>query len=323
MSTLAVAPKVNVARLVEIADFVELECLRRRDLSVSVVDIVRILGRQSDASEEETIAQVVTEAFQELDSRAIHCGHRGRRYPFSLDGGGTLLRCKAAKVLVPSSREIYLFLLLATRMNMKTERVQAGEDATVLFEHLCGFVASRYWGGPDDDIGAYVFGTGRLVEDRDDSEPLDASKFATAVNELCKRLGEGISFQAHPNSVVTAKDGKLDIVVWRRFADSRGGQLIGFGQCKTGTNWQRDLHKLVPPGFCEKWMLKTPAVHPVRLYFVADRIVVNWYDKNKDGGIIFDRCRLMQFSDDVPRELVSAIRKWTAAGMKVHGLSFR
>ena len=68
---------------------------------------------------------------------------------------------------------VYIYLLLATRMNMKLERQQGGEDATALFEQLCCEVAVRFLGGPGDQVGAMVFGTGRLGDQRDDGEPID------------------------------------------------------------------------------------------------------------------------------------------------------
>ena len=81
--------------------------------------------------------------------------------------------------------------------------------------------------------------------------------FHEAGERTVRRLAGRLRVSAPENETkVTAKDGKLDIVVWRRFADGRPGQLIGFGQCKTGTSWPDDLTKLQPEGFCAKWMLK-------------------------------------------------------------------
>jgi hypothetical protein len=206
-------------------------------------------------------------------------------------------------------------------MNMKSERQQGGEDATSLFEQLCCEVAVRFWGGPGEQVGAMVFGTGRLADDRDDSEPIDRRSFTKRVNELCEGLREGYRFPAEKDGKVTAKDGKLDIVVWRRFADGRPGQLVGFGQCKTGTSWPDDLTKLQPEGFCAKWMLQRPAVLPVRMYFVADRVKSQWYDRCVDGGIIFDRCRIMEYVTGLPETLVRRIVTWTKAAASVNGLT--
>ncbi len=186
---------------------------------------------------------------------------------------------------------------------------------------LCCEVAVRYWGGPTDQVRAVVFGTGRPSNHRDNTEVIDRLGFMERVNELCRQLSEGFEFHAETGTKVTARDGKLDIVVWRRFADGRPGQLIGFGQCKTGTNWTDDLIQLQPEAFCAKWMRRRPAVPPVRLYFVADRVKNQWYERCVDGGILFDRCRIMEHATDLPTALVARLGKWTKAAASLHGLA--
>lgn len=321
MSDLTRPPKPYPDNVAALADFAEIECLRRDDRNVSVLDIVRIIQRQHDERNDDVLFQAVNEAFEELHDRVRHCGVADGRYPFVVSNRGSLLEFRgnaADTVLDPS---VYIYLLLATRMNMKSERRQGGEDATSLFEQLCCQVAVRFWGGPGRQVGAMVFGTGRLTDERDDTELIDGTSFERRVNELCDGLREGHRFRADEKVKVTARDGKLDIVVWRRFADGRPGQLIGFGQCKTGTNWADDLLKLQPEGFCAKWMLQRPAVLPVRMYFVADRVKSHWYDRCVDGGIVFDRCRIMEYITGLPASLIRRIAKWAKAAASVKGLT--
>ncbi|HET6247176.1 MAG TPA: hypothetical protein VFE47_05695 [Tepidisphaeraceae bacterium] len=203
---------------------------------------------------------------------------------------------------------------------MQADRNAGGHDGTVLFEHFCASVATNFLGGPAG-TSAFVFGTGRVTEELRDADQLDESQFEQAVNNLCKNLKEGFGFSKHPESKVTAKDGKLDVVAWRGFADERLGRLIVFGQCKTGTHWEGDLTKLSPQTFCDKWLKKAFAVLPLRLYFVADRVLTNWYDRTKDAGIIFDRCRLMQYAEPLEQSLFSKIRDWTEASAKSEGIN--
>jgi hypothetical protein len=216
---------------------------------------------------------------------------------------------------------VSFYLLLATQLNMKTQRTQAGEDGAAVFEQLCSEVAIRYWGGPGPNVCSIVFGTGRITEELKDHDELHAGEFRSAVNRLCGELREGFGFHAVSDSRVTARDGKLDVVVWRRFADGRPGQLIGFGQCKTGTHWQNDLSKLQPEAFCGKWMLKRPGVVPIRLYFVADRVVDRWYENSVDAGILFDRCRIVEYSDKLSPALTKRIRRWVTAAAASEALN--
>jgi hypothetical protein len=320
MSDLKTVPKPHVANKSTIADFAEIECLRKDDGSVSSLDITRILLREAESIGDDAVKQIVDEAFEELATRSEHCGDESR-YPYEVRrNGGLLARRSPPKLGTPQDDLLYWYLLLSTRMNMKSKRRQGGQDATVLFEHLCREVAIRFWGGPGPYVDAIVFGTGRQASDLKDHEELEQGVFQSAVLRLCAALGEGVGFTQKPASAVRAKDGKLDVVVWRRFADKRPGQLIGFGQCKTGTYWENDLTKLRPEGFCTKWLQKQPAVTPVRLYFIADRVIDSWYDRCVDGGIVFDRCRIVEHATELPHDLLQKIEAWVRAAAGSEGL---
>lgn len=315
MSKSLKAPTAHANNIIRIADFTEMECMRLDSGSVSASDVSRAVCRIEDADAEDDVNQFVEDAFYELSNRARHCGDASS-YPFALSSTGTkLMRKKASS----PHCDVYTYLLLATQLNMKTEKVQGGQDATVVFEHLCSEVAERYWGGPHAHVGSLVFGTGRDWDDAGTTTS-DVGVFRHAIEDLCKRVGEGHAFQNRNAGSLTAKDGKLDIVVWRDFADSRVGKLIGFGQCKTGTNWEADLMKLRPEGFCQKWLLSQPPVVPVRLYFVCDRVVDRWYDRCVDGGLIFDRCRIVEYADKLSASTAARIKKWTDAALATTGL---
>lgn len=323
MSVTFKIPKPHHANIMAIADFAELECLRRADGNVSVLDVSRIMDREgtdwSDGNgtgSEESVPAVVQTAFDDLADRIAHCGKNASAYPYRLRGNNTLLQFNRRSSRSKDSHMLYLYLLLATRMNMRDDRVQAAIDGTQVFESLCCEVARRYWGGPADAVNVHLFGTARLAATMDDDDDLDHSAFERAVNGLCKAIGEGQGFDSQVTKKPKARDGRLDIVVWRRFADQRAGQLIGFGQSKTGTHWKPDLSRLQPRDFVDKWMRRAPAVIPVRLYFMSERVIDDWYDHCKDGGIMFDRCRIVEHSHKLPATLRNTIRKWTSASLK-------
>ena len=318
MSDLRTVPKPHVANKSTIADFAEMECLRKEDGIVSALDIARILLREADSIGDDAVKQIVDDAFGELAVRSEHCG-AGGRYPYEIRRHGGLLTRRSVLDKAPVDL-LYWYLLLSTRMNMKVKKNQGGYDATVLFEHLCREVAIRFWGGPGPYVDGMVFGTGRQTNDMEDHEELGHGVFQAAIRRLCAALGEGIGFPQNAGSAVQAKDGKLDIVVWRGFADKRPGQLIGFGQCKTGTYWDKDLMKLQPEGFCAKWLQRQPAVMPVRLYFITDRVIDRWYERCVDGGIVFDRCRIVDLATDLPSALLQEIEAWVKAAAESEGL---
>jgi hypothetical protein len=303
-----------------IGDFVEVDCLSRKDLTSSHEDLVQVLVKEHEL-DDNLLRNFANDVFAELELRQRHSGDKPPKYPFRLESQGALLRFEKES---NNQHWLYLFLLFATRKNMKSDRVHAGLDGTELFEQLCAIVADRFWGGPCDEVEAEVFGTGRETANLKDTDPLpDQPKFTNRVNGLCNLIGEGEGYKAKHADPVTARDGKLDIVVVRRFADQRNGKLIGFGQCKTGTHWETDLMKLRPSEFAKKWMVEQPAVMPVRMYFVADRVRLRWYERSTDAGILFDRCRIVEYAKDLPKPLHKNLVKWTKAAMKSEKLSIR
>ena len=242
----------------------------------------------------------VQEAYAEVDSRGSLCG---TGYPFELSEDGAAL---IARLAVPSAtRNVYKYLLLATRLNMKDDRRHAGIDGTLLFEALAADVAREYFGAGTEGL---VFGTSS-----------EARSFGCKVEELCSRLGEGIGFAngvggGESERESTERDGKLDIAVWKHFADKREGKIIAFGQCKTGTSYRDQLAQLQPTAFCRKWMRKMPAVEPVRMFFVAEAVGRDTlYDFSADAGVVFDRCRIVEYCRTVGEPVLEQLNAWTDA----------
>ncbi|MBI3269813.1 MAG: hypothetical protein HYZ53_12380 [Planctomycetes bacterium] len=103
MDRLLRPPHPHRNNVVAIADFAELECFRRRDRSVSALDIARLL-RRGGANEEVgpeldgDVRQIVDEAFEEIEERERATGPNRRNYPFAVSSTGTLilLRRRAA-----------------------------------------------------------------------------------------------------------------------------------------------------------------------------------------------------------------------------------
>ena len=118
------------------------------------------------------------------------------------------------------------------------------------------------------------------------------------------------------------KDGRLDVVVWKHFSDRLAGKLVAFGQCKTGTDYQNTLTQLQPDSFCKKWMRSFPALTPVRMFFVAEALPQGtWYNYVADSGLLFDRCRIVDFSNQVSPQVSARVEAWTAAAARATGLS--
>lgn len=285
----------------ELADYVELCCWR--DGRSSMTDVSRQLLRLEDndySSEkgvpiDEASDLAVEEAFSEVECRGAVCGSG---YPFELSEDGEALFAREGQ---NGSRQLVdRYLLLATRLNMKNHRTHAEIDGTLLLEDLGAGVAQAYLGAGARGV---VFGV-----------RAGGSGFAERVNELCARMGEGGHYVNRGGEASSENDGKLDVAVWKHFTDRLPGKLIAFGQCKTGTSYRNELQQLQPDAFCKKWMRDSPAVTPVRMFFVAEATPRDGiFNFSVDAGVVFDRCRIVEYSGEIGEPVCSKLDCWTAA----------
>jgi hypothetical protein len=112
-------------------------------------------------------------------------------------------------------------------------------------------------------------------------------------------------------------DAKLDLAAWRRFADKRQGGLLGFAQCKTGVHWKDHLTKLRPETFCRRFFQQVPTVLPVRLYMVPNRIGSHrWEEHSLDGGLLMDRCRILQYGGALSLSTLRQCKRWFHAAYR-------
>jgi hypothetical protein len=302
---------------VRLADHAEVLALRPPHLRTSSGDLIASLARSED-EDEDRFERPVSEAFEELADRKIHLGEAAHFYPFDIDQESIALR---KDFLRKDEHFLYLFLLLATKLNMRDDRKHARLDGAVLFEFLSCEAAKRYWGATksahkgDVRVKGLVFGTARFNW-QENHEALDENSFEAAVNGLCLVLREGRAFRRKDEAPTRAQDDKLDVVVWREFSDQKPGKLIGFGQCKTGTNWGSELPRLNPLSFCQRWLDTTPAVTPIKIFFLTDRLANTPYHFGYEGGVIFDRCRILDYADSIPSKLLADCARWTKAVLR-------
>ena len=290
----------------ELADFAELQVWQRNN--VSATDLSRLLGRLGENDytdgvvEEEDLPEDIAATFHEIERRAANCNVG---YPFAVDDHGYILREKRDVRYV--KQVIYKYLLLATRLNMRDNRFHGGVDGTLVFEELSAEVARNYLGPRAESL---VFGTAATL-----------GNFAERINSLCHNLGEGGQFVNRNQALPTEQDGKLDVIAWKSFSDRRVGKLSLFGQCKTGTDYRDTLTRLQPDAFGRKWLYDQPVVTPVRVFFVAEALLNSrWYNAAVDSGLLFDRCRIVDFCENIGDSVFGKVITWTTAAAAATGL---
>lgn len=291
----------------ELADFVELHCLKKRRFSI--VELTGIFKREADEADEPSegcedaehyMLDKADEVINVIEQRAEECG----AYPFKVISPGYIIERKTSTEQTSGS-VIYSYLLMATRLNMNTEKKQREIDATKKLEELGAHVIQEYLGGKEH-ARSIVFGTA------------SKSKFPERIKHLIQELGENTSYFDRHGIGQDAQDGTLDVVGWIPFSDSKAGKVIVFVQCKTGTHWREATTKTRPKLFSKNFFSDELPVEPLRAYCIADSVIVDeWGRRTAEAGILFDRCRIVNLCSNIPDELFEPIKTWAEAAILV------
>jgi hypothetical protein len=270
-----------------------------------VLEIERYLGVLSDNHENDGIDDNDSERADRLDDVIGVLEERQRilsgKYPFTIDETGNIL-----SYVLDSTNHFhwcYLYLFLSTNTNMRNNKILNEVDGTLLLEEICAEVLKNYLGSY---AKSFVFGTAAT------------GGFEAKINHLCQELGEGIRYR-DDRTTHYDKDGKLDTVGWIPFSDGKPSKLIVFGQCKTGTNWRDTLTQIQPESFMRKYLHRSFSLTPVRSFFISDAVErARWNDVAIDGGLFFDRCRIVEFCpEELNEKLFSKIRRWTEEAIRI------
>lgn len=299
----------------ELADFAE--WLAWKQGRASSREILAAIGRLDDNDHNigcddnaDELADDLDEVMNEIERRHTACNGA---YPFTLERAGTVLENRTSQE--DPRLTVYYYLLLATRMNMLNNRTHQGIDGTLLMEELGEHVLGNYLGGRlvgdrSRDAGcqnfrrakSMVFGT------------RNRSRFPDKIRDLCLAVGEGGAFRTLDPAMVDAQDDKLDVVAWVPFSDMKPCQLIIFGQCKTGTSWDGQKTQLQPDSFIKRWMRDPFLLNPIRAFLISEASDRSqWCGDCFYTGLLFDRCRIIDFCSDIEEDLLSRITTWTYA----------
>jgi len=281
-----------------------MELLALRNGQCSATEIQRYLSRIDDndynigIDDDDVKNEIISDGMMtEIGYRAKSCPDG---YPFYTDQTGSVLYVR--NNAEPTKALLYQYLLFATRFRMNEQKVQGGLDGTLLLEELGAVILRSYLGLKSQTM---VFGT---------AQP---GKFSEKVGRLCHLLMEGGSFENIDVGMVHANDDGLDVVGWIPFEDKLPAKLCIFAQCKTGTGWHDGVHRLDPAAFVKRWMSASIVVDPVKALFIAESADRSqWKGVCVYGGILFDRCRIVDLGDSINDELIDQIRRWKAAAFE-------
>ena len=283
-----------------VADYIELQCLLTQT-PVSSYSLRSLFSMSDDEldndgveSSDDLSVDAIEDGIKECEQRASFCP---ARYPFKVSANSLEAQADGGV-----NREIYQFLLLSTRLNMKEQKMQAGHDATKLFEELCAGVAAEYFGQHSKSM---VFGTA------------GAGGFQQKVENVIGKLNLTSSYKVPMGSTGRQKDAAVDVVAWIPFADRKDSQMIAIGQCKTGTHWEGMLTATQPDVFFESYFNGKPFADVARMFFVSESYGLDrWEERSRKAGIMFDRTRIMEYVPaNIDANLLSRITEWNNAAL--------
>ncbi len=287
------------AKLAEIADYIEVQCLLSEEGCFSIVEAVEDSGFVEDEDEIDSIDtddyNNFADALGQIDLRSQYSTLG--KYPFVAETKIVSMNESCSEYY----RTLYSFLLFATRWKMGRDRIVNEKDGTLLFERLCREVLTQFFGSHAESI---VFGTG--AED-------ELKSFEEKVKGLLERINEeGYQFQYPERVHHQQKDNGIDLIAFIPFNDSRKGHFMAFGQCKTGTSWRDKLGQMSPETFCNVFLSPPLRFRPISIYMVSEACDENWeYLASRALGLLFDRTRIVEFlPDNINEDLYADIQLW-------------
>lgn len=263
---------------IELTDWLELTALEADDGNASIGDLVGPLtilsddNLQSGGATQRYIGSVTEEiTLQVLTEVENRSAATAEAYPFIIKDG-QVLQTKENR----GQYAAYVFCLCLSYFHWKSTK--GAINPWFLFEDLASLAAKHYLHGE-----VYKFGS---------SSTLGQQNFPQRVDTLCELIGEGRGFKS--KGKLQPKDGKVDVVAWKNFADSNTSKLIMFGQCAAGaTNWENKAHELDPQAFWDQWIAESKVSPLLRSFYIPFCLPHDKFEQTaRRAGILFDRCRI-------------------------------
>ena len=218
----------------------------------------------------------------------------GDLYPFRVDGDLILFSGHQAGC-------IYLFLLWVCIPGTPFRRRSEYDFPERLFDVVAAQALRCLLGEPAE---AMLFSR-KHADDESDSplvRPMSFPKAILRVRELMGTRGHRLPpddpdlAEEEGLPARTYQDGGVDVIAWRRFRDDVAAFPVVLAQCSIQTYWRgktRDIATdlwnawvLFPTPFQRVLVIPWPASHDP-----------NWFDRNREAGLIIDRMRTCELLD--------------------------
>ncbi|MFA5935605.1 MAG: hypothetical protein WC787_02005 [Patescibacteria group bacterium] len=235
--------------------------------------------------------------FQEIGRRRRIAG---RAYPLEVDN--TLI-----KIDPDSNSEFYKFLLLISLEKSPLRKGKRYKEIDEIFDKVVCAAAINYLG---EGAKAIRFGS-----PPSDGRPTD---FRKAVEWLSEKTGVPLgSGSFSPKN----KDGGVDVVAWKPFADHKTGFILTLIQCTVQLNWFPKGKDIVDHVWLAKLDTGRPIITSLAIPFVIHKNYEKWDDLRRTVNVIFDRLRLAQVLAHCDYSAFTKMVRWNYKEMKKFSLS--
>lgn len=250
--------------------------------------------------------EIVAEEFDELLERATdeirwRMSVLGALYPFQLaqvGRGWSLAYRRSGRAPERLAQDVYVACLLMSgtrhsRFDRLPDEIAAPKSVADTFQAVVYLVSPALLGGPS-------FWIAFPRPERDDYGP--------ALRRLTTAIGSGKTKLESPPTQRSNKDGGVDIVTWRGFADQRSNLIVSYGQVATGKGWRDKSVKNKLSSHYDRWFDEKPVSHflpamyiphlmheelkPEHGYTFEELVKDDAYTLEHQLGVVVDRIRM-------------------------------
>lgn len=251
-----------------LADWIEIQMLLSKKPQLSKAQLIDALVANLGSTPQE-LETPVNLLFAEIGRRRWIAGGA---YPLAIDGG-------AIKFDSGSNFEFYKFLLLIS-LDGPMRRGRKFKDIDEMFDKLVCAALKAYLGEGSESL--------RFGWPVSDGRP---KQFMAALEWLSTRIGLPVGSGVPASST---KDGGVDVVAWKPFADQRSAFLVAFAQCTVQMKWYPKRRDVIERVWFSRIDTGGWALTALAIPFNIPKNFENWDDLRRSVNLVFDRLRLAQ-----------------------------
>lgn len=251
-----------------LADWIEIWMFRSSKSQISRAELAEAISGMV-GSTPQGIETPINFLFLEIGRRRRIAG---QAYPLKIDES-------FIKFDITANSEFYKFLLLISIDGPMRARRGGYKEVDEIFDKIVCAALKKYFGDGTDGL--------RFGWPVSDGRP---KKFNEALEWLSEKIRVPVGSGIPPKN---AKDGGVDIVVWKPFADPKSAFLVALAQCTMQSEWFGKARDII----VNVWNSRLDNAGVLTILAIPFTIPADyekWDELRRTVNIVFDRFRLAQ-----------------------------